>query len=63
MTRLTKMISIESKYVRMMKIYCNVWDKYRKLKNCKISNIFEKTALSTAFTSLVGIPIGIWILQ
>ena len=29
-----KIISIESKYNKMMKMYCNVWDKYRKLKNC-----------------------------
>ena len=31
----------------MMKIYCNVCDKYRKFKNPKISYIFKKTLLST----------------
>ena len=27
----------------MIKIYCNVCDKYRKLKNPKMSYIFEET--------------------
>ena len=27
----------------MMKVYCNVCDKYRKFKNPKISYIFKKT--------------------
>ena len=31
----------------MMKIYCNVCDKYRKFKNPKISYIFKKTLLPT----------------
>ena len=26
----------------MMKIYCNVYNKYRKLKCCKISHILKK---------------------
>ena len=30
----------------MRKIYCIIYDKYRKLKNSKISYIFEETALS-----------------
>ena len=32
-----KMFSIESKNVKMIKIYCAVCDKYRKCKNTKIS--------------------------
>ena len=32
----------EKKFFSMMKIYCNVCDKYRKFKNLKISYIFKK---------------------
>ena len=32
-----KIFSIESKHAKIMKIYCNVCNKYRKSKNPKIS--------------------------
>ena len=31
-----KIFSIDSKYVKIMKIYCNVCNKYRKSKKTKI---------------------------
>ena len=38
----------------MMKIYCNVCNKYRKFKNPKILYIFEKTFVLYIFYSKCG---------
>ena len=37
-----KIFSIEPKYFKIMKMYCNVCNKYRKFTNPKISYIFLK---------------------
>ena len=37
-----QIISIESKQIKMMKIYCNFRDEYKKIENPKKSYIFKK---------------------
>ena len=35
----------------MSKLYCSIWNKYRKLEKLKISNIFEKTLIISIICS------------
>ena len=46
-----QIISIESKQIQMMKIYCNFRDKYKKIENPKKSYIFKKTRSYYCFQS------------
>ena len=45
-----KMFSITKK-IKMKKIYCVICGKYRKIKNLKISCIFEKTLVLSIISS------------